>query len=254
MSSLRKRYADRIEASSVKDEPPVTTVPEGTAAKLPEPAADVKPPPEMPETKESPGDIAARQALRDRLREMERADQLSRQAAQPPPQYATEPQQQQQPAMPAHVEKWLAAHPQYTNPDDAVAQAEIYTATLKCNRDGKTWDQPDFIPALERHLGLTGNGHAQNRPIESRPPVTAPAAPPRSEPVRQQTRSAAPVSAPPSREPASMRTGRPQSFRAPLTAEETEIARASGITPERYAQEKEKMLRLRAAGQLDDQR
>jgi hypothetical protein len=253
MASMRKRYADRIAASPRQDGPPVTTAPTD-AAKLPEPAADVKPPPEMPETKESPADVAAKHALRERLREMEAAETLNRQAAQPP-QYAAESpqQQQQQPAMPAHVEKWLAAHPQYTNPDDAVAQAEIYTATLKCNRDGKTWDQPDFIPALERHLGLTGNGHAQNRPIESRPPVTAPA--PRYEaPPRQRQRQSAPVSAPPSREPASMSTGRPQSFRAPLTAEEIDIARASGITPERYAQEKEKMLRMKAGGQLDDRR
>jgi hypothetical protein len=39
-----------------------------------------------------------------------------------------------------------------------------------------------------------------------------------------------------------------------LTADELEIARCSGITPERYAQEKEKMLRMKAAGQLDDRR
>jgi hypothetical protein len=60
------------------------------------------------------------------------------------------------------------------------------------------------------------------------------------------------MSAPPTREAPSMSTGRPVGRRAPLTAEEVEIARASGITPERYAQEKEKMLRMKAAGQLDD--
>jgi hypothetical protein len=135
MASSRKRYADRIEVSPRQDEPPVTTAPTD-AAKLPEPAVDVKPPPEMPETKESPADVAAKHALRERLREMEQADQLNRQAQQQQAvqhhqRMAAEPQQQpQQPAMPAHVEKWLAAHPQYTNPDDAVAQAEIYTATL----------------------------------------------------------------------------------------------------------------------------
>jgi hypothetical protein len=252
MASMRKRYADRIEASPRQDEPPVSVPPTG-AAKPPEPVADVKPPPEMPETKESPADVAAKHALRERLREMENAETLNRQAQQQP-QYAAEPsQQEQRPAMPAHIEKWLAEHPEYMDPADHVAQAEIYTATLKCNRDGKSWDKPDFIPTLERHLGIAPrtNGQTQSRPIE-RP--SAPAAPRYEAPPRQQQRSTVPMSAPPTREPPSMSTGRPQSFRAPLTKDELEIAQASGISPERYQQEKEKMLRLRAAGQLDDRR
>jgi len=188
MASLRKRYQDRVEAGPRQDDPPVTTAPT-EAAKLPEAAENPKPI-EQPQT-ESPADTAARTALRERLREMENAEALTHQAQQPQPQYAAEPQQQQQPqqpAMPAQVQKWLAEHPQYCDPNDHVAQAEIYTATLKCNRDGKSWDQPDFIPTLERYLGIAprGNGQVQSRPIE-RPP--APAAPPRSEPVRQQQRS-----------------------------------------------------------------
>ena len=49
MASLRKRYADRIEVGPRRDEPPVTTMPQETAAQPP-PAVDAKPPPEMPET------------------------------------------------------------------------------------------------------------------------------------------------------------------------------------------------------------
>jgi len=242
MASLRKKYSAE---GPRHDGPPVTAPPTG-AAKLPDPVADSKPP-EMPAT-ESPVDKAAKEAiaLQLRLKEMERAEQLNHEAAQqPPPPQAAEPQQQpQQPAMPAHVATWLAEHPQYMDPNDAVAQAEIHLATVKCMRDGKTWNDSDFIPTIERHLGIAPrtNG-SQHRP----PP--APAAP-----VRQQQRSTVPMGAPPHRDVPSMTTGRPASRRAPLTAEEVEAARFSGITPERYAEEKEKMLRLRAAGQLQDGR
>jgi hypothetical protein len=168
MASLRKKYQQTPEGPR-RDEPPVTSPPEGTAAKLPPLAADAGKPPEMPATSESPADIAAKTTLRQRLEEMNRAEELSRDVMQQqhPPQAAEpQPQQQQMPAMPAHVEKWLAEHPQYMDPNDQIAQAEIYTATLKANRDGKTWDQPDFLPTLERHLGLApaANGNGQGRP------------------------------------------------------------------------------------------
>jgi len=241
MASLRKRYQGRVEASGRQDGPPVTTPPTG-AAKLPDAVADPKPL-EMPEA-ESPVDAAAKNALRERLREMESAEALSRRQPQQQPQYAAEPQQQQpqQPAMPAHVQEWLSRHPQYTDPNDQIAQAEIYTATLKCNRDGKSWDQPDFIPTLERHLGIAPrtNGQSQHRP---------PA--PRSEPVRQQ-RSNVPMSAPPHRETPSMLTGRSASRRAPLTEAQREAARFSGISEQEYASKLELMERMKAAGQLDD--
>jgi len=237
MASLRKKYS----AEGPRQDGPSVTVPPTGAAKLPDAVADPKPL-EMPET-ESPVDAAAKHALRDRLREMESAEALSRRQPQQQP-HAAEPQQPQQPAMPAQVEKWLAEHPQYMDPNDAVAQAEIHLATVKCMRDGKTWNDSDFIPTIERHLGIAPrtNG-SQHRP----PP--APAAP-----VRQQQRSTVPIGAPPHRDVPSMTTGRPASRRAPLTAEEVEAARFSGITPERYAEEKEKMLRLRAAGQLQEGR
>ena len=175
MASIRKRYADRVDA------PPVTAPPTG-AAKLPDPVVDAKPP-EMPET-ESPVDKAAKEAiaLQLRLKEMERAEQLNREAVQQPPPQAAEPQQQQsQQSTPAHIEKWLAEHPQYMDRNDAIAQTEISLATMKATRDGLTWNDDDFLPSIERYLGIAprGNGHAQQRP--------APAAPPRyAAPPRQQ--------------------------------------------------------------------
>ena len=251
MASLRKRYQERIEVSPAKDGPPVTTAPTG-AAKLPEPAVDVKSPPEMPETKESPADVAAKHALRERLREMETAETLNRQASQPP-QYAAESQQQQpqQPAMPPAVQKWLAEHPQYLDPNDAIAQTEISLATMKAARDGLTWNDDDFLPSIERYLGIAPRTNGQTQPR----PSPAPAAPPRHEspPVRQQ-RSAVQMSAPVSRDSPSMTTGRPQGGPVQLTAEQREAARFSGISEQEYARQLQRMNQMKAAGQIDDRR
>jgi len=243
MASPRKKY--QLQFESRQDDTPIASPP-AQAAEPPPPAVDAKPPPAMPETTESPAEKAGKEALRNRLAEMERAETLTRQAQQQP--QHVEPQEPQQPAMPAHVEKWLTEHPQYCDPNDHVAQAEIYTATLKCNRDGKSWDQPDFIPTLERHLGIAGNGQAQHGPVA--PPPAAPA-PRRTEPVRQQ-RSAVPMSAPVHREPPSMSTGRPQSYRAPLTKDELLIAQQCGQTPEQYQMQKERMLRMKASGEIQN--
>jgi hypothetical protein len=68
----------------------------------------------------------------------------------------------------------------------------------------------------------------------------------RSAPVRQQYSGPA-VSAPPHRDVPSMGTGRPQSFRAPLTQAEKEIARVSG-GEEEYQRNKERLAREKAAG------
>jgi hypothetical protein len=62
------------------------------------------------------------------------------------------------------------------------------------------------------------------------------------------------MSAPPSREPASMSTGRPASRRVPLTAEQLEMAKASGITAEEYERQLIRMNQMKAAGALDDRR
>jgi hypothetical protein len=125
---------------------------------------------------------------------------------------------------------------------------------MKCVRDGLTWNDDNFIPAIERHLGFrqqpqpqpqqrqpqpNGNGHA---------PASAPAPQRNGAQLRQQRPASAPVSAPPTRDAPSMSTGRPTSHRVPLTEAEAEIARSSGLSLEEYQQKKEKMLRLKAAG------
>jgi hypothetical protein len=161
--------------------------------------------------------------------------------------------------MPEAVAKWLEANPQYMDPNDIIARHEIQLATLKTARDGKTWDHPDFIPTLERHLGRgqasngSGNGHA---PVIERP---APPPPPRNvAPPPQRRAYSAPVSAPPTRDAPSMSTGRPASeSRIPISADERTVAlqcRQPGDSDEmairRYAENKRRMLAMKASGDL----
>jgi len=244
MASLRKKYQPQL-GSPHQDDAPVLSPPEVSGAKLPDP---VETKPVEPLTESSPAEEAAKTALRQRLKEMENAEALQRQQQQP--QHAEQPQApQQQQAMPAAVEKWLRENPRYMDPNDAIAQAEINLAAMKCARDNLTWDHPDFIPTIERHLGIApaGNGHDKPTPQPANVARALPSAPP-----RQQARpmSAAPVSAPPTREVPSYSTGRSPRYRAPLTKDELEIAAASGQTPEQYQQQKERMLRMKAAGEM----
>src|SRR5262249_12854022 len=135
----------------------------------------------------------------------------------------------------------------------------IYVATLKCNRDGKSWNDDDFVPHLERYLGIAPatNGQAESRPTPQQANTTRASysAPPR-EPMRAPPRQqySAPVAAPPTREPPSMATGRSPRYRAPLSEAGLEVARScchdNGITPEEYMRQKEKMLRMKQSGEI----
>src|SRR5262245_43003029 len=197
MASLRKKYA--VGSPGNDDGPPVLPPPV-TDAKVPD-AVESKPI-EQRET-ESPVDAAASTAIKERLAEMERAEQLTRQQQQPS-QYASEPPQQ--PEIPDHVKKWIDAHPQYFNDD--IARMELDVAIRKCIRDRLTWNDDNFIPNVERYLGIAPatNGQIERHKNivhnENDIPPPRPSAPPR-EPMRaspRQQQYSAPVSAPPTRE------------------------------------------------------
>src|SRR5262245_31218533 len=145
MSSFRKKYQPQFDSPSEGDEPPVMPPPAVSAA---EPAVEPKPVEPMVESNSAEEAAQAKiqgelSALQMRHLEMQRAEQLAQQRQQPqhqPPQHA-EPQ-----APPQHVQEWLGRHPQYTDPNDQIAQAEINLATMKCVRDGLTWNDDDFLP------------------------------------------------------------------------------------------------------------
>src|SRR5262252_2144947 len=252
MASMRKRYADRVEASPRHDGTPVTAPPTG-AAKLPDADVDAKPP-EMPETTESPADIAAKTALRARLEEMNRAEQLNRESVQQQPPQAAEPQAPQQPPLedfvahlPPRVQNWYRKRPEFATDPEKAAQVQ-YCHHVARRETGQEFTEP-YYDRMESMLGLVPatNGQTQHRPSP------APAPPRYGAPIRQQ-RSTTPVSAPPSRDVPSFRTGRPQGGPVQLTAAQHEAAKFSGISSEEYARQLAKMERMKAAGEIDDGR
>jgi hypothetical protein len=250
MSSIRKKYRE----SPDNQDAPVQTAPSVSPAAEPAPpAADTAPLPEQPGKEPDAVKQAEQNAIAQRIAEMDRAEGLVREHVQRQPQFATErPKPQQAPAMPAHVQAWINAHPEYFR--DYVKHAELALATAKCARDGLGWDNAEFVPTVERHLGLrqevrpNGNGHDQS------PPMPAPAARRNPSPRQTMNYGGPPVSAPTSRESPSWSSGRPMNSHAPLTQAEREIARASGVSEDEYQRQKHKMNQLKAAGVLQDGR
>jgi hypothetical protein len=248
MALRNKRYVEEG-----RNAPPVS-VPPTEAAKLPEPAVDAKPPEPMAES--TPADEAGRAALKQRLKEMENAELLTRAAVshpQPPPQLQ-EPQEPQQPTLeqaiahlPERVQRWYKAHPEFlTNPEKA-AQIQ-YMHHVAAREVGEQFTDP-YYDRMEQMLGLRA------RPQPSNGNGAPTLAPRNAEPLsRPQQRNAVPMSAPPHRDPPLMSTGRAASRPTQLTADQLEMARASGITAEEYQRQLEKMNRMKAAGELDDRR
>jgi hypothetical protein len=252
MSSIRKKY--RPENADTQDAP-VQTAPSGVVERQSPSAtdkADAPLPPERP-VESDPVREAEQAAIKQRIAEMDRAEGLVREHVQRQPQFATErPKPQQAPAMPAHVQAWIDSHPEYFR--DHVKHAELALATAKCTRDGLGWDHAEFVPTVERHLGLrqearpNGNGHDRS------PPMASPRPAPRNPPTRQQHFGGPSVSAPPTRDTPSWSSGRPVNTHAPLTQAEREIARASGVSEDEYQRQKQKLNQLKAAGVIQDNR
>jgi hypothetical protein len=182
--SLRKRYQDRAE-----DSPPISTPPSGHreepyptqvgAAETP-PAMDVpKQPADQPAAEPSPAEAASRSAIKQRLAELERAQEFQREGEAIQQPQADEPQSSA-PQMPARVQAWCDAHPEYFA--DPLAQAELNVALLRCAKGGMTWDDANFVETVERHLGLRQQHQSQANGNQPRPAATAP----RTEPVQRQ--------------------------------------------------------------------
>jgi hypothetical protein len=253
MSSIRKKYRESPDSQDA----PVQTAPSGVVERQSPPITDKQaeaaPLPERPVESDAVRE-AEQNAIKQRIAEMDRAEGLVREHVQRQPQFATErPKPQQAPAMPAHVQAWINAHPEYFS--DHVKHAELALATAKCTRDGLGWDHAEFVPTVERHLGLrqearpNGNGHDQS------PPMPAPAARRNPSPTRQHYQGGGGImSAPPTRDTPSWSNGRPSNSHAPLTQAEREMARASGISEDEYQRQKHKMNQLKAAGVLQDGR
>jgi hypothetical protein len=253
MASLRKRYAPAV--AERPDSPPIAATPVASAE--PPPAAEAPKPLEELAPEKSPSDEAANNAIKARLAEMNRAETLQRappvqhyeRVESRPPEPAADPVEAAIAAMPPRVQRWYRTNPQLlTNPEFA-ARVQ-YCHHVAAREVGQQFTDP-YFDRMESLLGFrqqqqpkpSNNGHAA--PAAPRP---APAAPPRNAAPPRQQQYNGHMSAAPSREVPSMSTGKPMGRRVPLTADELQIAKNSGISPEEYSIQKEKMARLRAAG------
>jgi hypothetical protein len=254
MASVRKKY--RNENGADKDAP-VAAAPQAVPAQSSPPVASETPTPaEAPKPAESeaernPVEQAGQSALRDRLREMENAERSVRETPQ-----QSEERPQQRPItmeqiiadapIPERAKAWLRQHSDYMT--DPVKNARItkmhHVAEYQA---GGTAYSEDYFQRLEELLGIRAkpNGNGQHVPTPQRQSVPSP---------QRQSGASPQVSAPPTRQAPSMTTGRPANVRVPLTAEELTLARALKLSPEEYAENKQKMIALKNAGVIQDGR
>jgi hypothetical protein len=194
---------------------------------------------------------AEQTALRDRLREMENAEGITRAALSQQQRLATErhptepiaiePQEpQEQPltveqiiessGLPERAKSWLRAHPDYITDMAKNAQIQKMHHVAEYQAGSEFTDM--YYERLERLLGLKPETNGAAQPVH-RQPVR------QSAPVRQQ--GAVPVSAPPHRDVPSFSTGK-------STAEQRQAARFSGISEQEYAEQLEKYEFQKAQG------
>jgi hypothetical protein len=256
MASLRKRYRPE---NSDKDAP-VISIP-SAGAELP-PVAETKPA-EQPAVENAVRE-AEQSALKARLDEMTRAEGMVREAVQQQqPQYATErslpsepiaieqePQEQPQTieqiievsGLPERAKAWLRQHTDYLlDPAKNEKLQKMHHVAEYQAGDAYT---DMYFERMEHLLGLrqapqsNGNGQTHRQPVRQ------------SAPLRQTVS----FSAPPTREVPSMSTGRPANVRRPLTPEQREAARYSGISEREYQEQLEKLEFQKAQGMHQDGR
>src|SRR5262245_19290492 len=137
--ATRKRYV-AVEQSPVKDAPATAATPV-QAAEPPPPVTD-KQPAEPLMVESSPVEEATRNALGQRLQEVERADQLQREAIRQQPRMAAEPQQPVDPieqaiaTAPERVKRWYRANPQFLVDPEKAAQLN-YCHFVACREVGE---------------------------------------------------------------------------------------------------------------------
>src|SRR5262245_16678081 len=167
MSSFRnrKRYQSHTDVGRTKDEPPVMSPPQVTAAELPE-SVDVKPVEiERPPRESDPVRDAEQSAIRQRLREMEQAEKLVQETANQHQQQrlATEPPPQpQQPltveqmlansGLPERAQHWLRQRPDWVT-DPAKLNRLGAVEELAREQVGSQWTDEHF-DRMEEMLGF----------------------------------------------------------------------------------------------------
>jgi hypothetical protein len=209
--ALRK-YKDDVEIAETAEAAPSVAE---TAA------AVTATPDEQSETKPSQAQEAAGAAIRERLAEAERATRITPPNPQQAPQPAIEERPQQPTAediisksgLPERAQCWLREHSDYVT-DPVKNQTLIALHSVAVRQSGAEWTD-GYFARMDELLGHKQAPRPQPRPQANN-----------NQRVQQQAHRGAPLSAPPSREVMSMSSGRPLSYRSPLTKDEQEIALA----------------------------
>ena len=177
--STSKKYQGRPDIVSKADSSPVMSEP---PVRTTMPPVDNSPPPEdlSASAQSEPAEEAAQAAIKQRLAELERAENVSQQPQ--PPQFASEPQPQINPleqvlaTVPVAARGWLRNHPQYLT--DPEKNAQIQHAHLVAAREtGDAEFGPKYYARLEEHLGLRPPQPQQARPASRPMPATSVSAP-----------------------------------------------------------------------------
>jgi hypothetical protein len=124
--------------------------------------------------------------------------------------------------------EWLRAHPETIS--DPEKNSYLRAAHYKSQRENISAGSPEYFKFIEEQLGYRQSAASEPETDELPPQV---------------------VAAPPSREAPSA-TGRTTPTRVTLTAEERQIAAASGISEIEYARNKLKLMEMKRAGQYRD--
>src|SRR5262249_20169794 len=235
MASLRKRYTSH-------DDAPVTSAPRPSAA-APPPAVEHPEPPKLEQ--ERPEEVAARNAMKARLAELENAEALARE----PVDARRAPEPQQQPQMHPRIQKWLERDPRLQSDLERIAEANYlhHKATRETDGQGEDayynrMEQLLFAPASNgKHLPPA---EPQPAPYNGAPRTQAP----RPSTPAPRTFSQQPPAAPPTRQGYSVTTGRPTSSPLRPTEADYEGARIAGIDIQTYMEGKRRFLAEQAAG------
>jgi hypothetical protein len=240
MVSARRKYPGVADHTTE----PVTTAPVSEVAKAPD-AVETPQPVEELEPKPSPAEAAASSAIKQRLEESQRAQQLVREQAA---QYAAEPEAPQMDerdqfeaaiaGVPERAKAWYRADPSWlTDPERA---AHLAYAHHVAARETGAEGSDAYFDRMESMMGLR-HAEPEPAPLPERPRASAPA-----------RHSGPPVSAPPSRDSHSVVTGQPVG-RVSLSREEADLAKSLGLTLQQYLDGKARMLREKQGGHHRDE-
>jgi hypothetical protein len=245
MASLRKKYQQHVESDHRDDDEPVAASPRPSAA-APPPAVEHPEPPALEER--PPEEVAAKNAIQERLREMTEAEARAREPVEQP--RAAEPQQpasqtaeeqfeQAISRFPPRIQQWCRKDPRLLHDPERIAQAQYshHRAARECGAEGTD----AYYDRMEALLGLTPRANGTPPPQSVAPPRA-----PTPRPAPQFTGQ--PPPAPPTRQNFSMTTGKSQSDSMRPTELDRHYAQVAGIPVEEYMEGKRRMLEEKKAG------